>query len=167
VLQNCIAKNNGWRNTDPGRFFMSGFYVHRNANLTGCSAVHNRNAGFYVQGGERIRFDRCSDQGSTYGWLVVKSSHDVVLENCRSDEARVWALWAAYASRITLTDFTQVGAGSARGVQSILGWYKDDGRYGRPVTDSSFEIAASGPAGTAPITREGAGNHYAITAVPA
>jgi hypothetical protein len=167
VLENCIAKNNGWRNTDPERFFMSGFYVHRNANLTGCSAVHNRNAGFYVQGGERIRFDDCSDQNSTYGWLVVKSSHDVVLAGCRADQPRIWALWAAYSSRLTLTDFAQVGAGSARGVQSLLGWYKDDGRYGRPVTDSSFEIAAQGPPGAAPINREGSGNRYAITTLPA
>ncbi|MEN6343623.1 MAG: right-handed parallel beta-helix repeat-containing protein [Methanospirillum sp.] len=167
VLEGCIAKNNGWRNTDPERFFMSGFYVHRNANLTECSAIHNRNAGFYVQGGQNIRFDGCTDRGSTYGWEIVKSSHDVTLAGCRSDQARVWAIWAAYASRISVTNFTQVGAGSARGVQSILGWYKDDARYGRAVTDSSFGIAASGPAGTDPITRDGAGNRYQITALPA
>ena len=166
VLEGCIAKNNGWRNTDPDRFFMSGFYVHRNANLTGCSAVHNRNAGFYVQGGEKIRFDGCSDRNSTYGWMIVKSSHDVTLEGCRSENARIWAIWAAYASRVTVKDFTGTGAGSARGVQSLLGWYRDDPRYGRPVTDSSFEIAASGPAGTAVITREGSGNRYEITALP-
>ena len=167
VLEGCIAKNNGWRNTDPGRFFMSGFYIHRNANLTDCSSIDNRNAGFYVQGGENVRFDGCSDLNSTYGWLIVKSSSRIVLEGCRSDDARVWALWSAYASRITVADFTQVGAGAARGVQSMLGWYRDDARYGRPVTDSSFEIAASGPAGTAPITREGSGNRYTITALSA
>ncbi len=87
VLKGCIAKNNGWRNTDPARFFMSGFYVHRNANLTDCSSVHNRNAGFYVQGGEKLRFDGCSDRNSTYGWMIVKSSHGIVLEGCRSDQA--------------------------------------------------------------------------------
>ena len=167
VLEGCISKNNGWRNTDAGRFFMSGFYVHRNTNLTDCSSVNNRNAGFYVQGGEAIRFDGCSDRNSTYGWVIVKSSHGVVLANCRSDQARVWALWAAYASRISVTDFTQAGAGGARGVQSMLGWYKDDTRYSRAVTDSSFEIAASGPAGAAPIKREGTGNRYEITALPA
>jgi hypothetical protein len=167
VLEGCVAKNNGWRNTDPGRFFMSGFYVHRNANLTDCSSVHNRNAGFYVQGGEAIRFDDCSDRGSTYGWAIVKSSHGVTLAGCRSDQPRIWAIWAAYASRLAVTDFTQAGAGGARGVQSMLGWYKDDARYGRPVTDSSFEITTSGPAGTAPITREGPGNRYEITPRPA
>ena len=87
VLEGCIAKNNGWRNTDPARFFMSGFYVHRNANLTDCSSVHNRNAGFSVQGGEKLRFDGCSDRDSTYGWLIVKSSHGVALAGCRSDQA--------------------------------------------------------------------------------
>ena len=163
-LENCISMDNGWRNTDPGRFFMSGYYVHRNANLTGCRSVHNRNAGFYVQGGTEARFEDCSDEGSTYGWMLVKSTHDVVLDGCRSDDARIWALWAAYASRLAVTDFTQENAGAARGVQSMLGWYRDDGRYERPVTDSSFEIAAAGPAGSAPITREGRGNRYSVTA---
>src|SRR5690606_3688960 len=102
-LENCISMDNGWRNTDPGRFFMSGYYVHRNANLTGCRSVHNRNAGFYVQGGTEVRFEDCSDEGSTYGWMLVKSTHDVVLDGCRSDDARIWALWAAYASRLAVT----------------------------------------------------------------
>jgi hypothetical protein len=167
VFESCIAKNNGWRNTDPDRFFMSGFYVHRNANLTGCSSIHNRNSGFYVQGGETIRFDACTDRGSTYGWMIVKSSHDVVLDGCRSDDAEIWALWSAYASRVTVSDFVQTNAGAARGVQSILGWYRDDPRYERAVTDSSFEIAASGPAGTEAISRAGSGNRYRITTVPA
>ncbi|NLX49290.1 MAG: hypothetical protein GXY82_05350 [Methanospirillum sp.] len=164
VLENCISKNNGWRNTAPGRFFMSGFYVHRNANLTGCQSFHNRNAGFYVQGGEDLLFEDCTDRGSTYGWLIVKASREITLRNCTSDRAGVWALWAAYASRLSIEDFTQTGAGSARGVQSMLGWYKDDPRYSRAVTDSVFRIAASGPAGTVPITREGRGNRYEIEA---
>jgi hypothetical protein len=99
--------------------------------------------------------------------MIVKSSHGVALADCRSADARIWALWAAYASRITVTEFTQQGAGAARGVQSMLGWYRDDPRYGRPVTDSLFEITAIGPSGTAPITREGSGNRYKITVLPA
>ena len=47
-------------------------------------------------------------------------------------------------------------------MQSCLGWYKNDGQYGRPVTDSSFQITAIGPSTLAPITREGSGNRYDI-----
>ncbi len=162
VFKNCIAKNNGWRNTDPARFFMSGFYVHRNAVLQDCRSVHNRNAGFYVQGGSALRYDRCSDVGSTYGWRIGKSSQGIELENCSSRDARVWALWAAYTSRLEVTNFTQTDAGGARGVQSILGWYKDEGRYGRPVTDSFFGITAVGSTALSPITRDGSGNRYEI-----
>jgi len=162
VLRNCITKNNGWRNTDPGRFFMSGFYIHRNAVLQQCRSVNNRNAGYYVQGGSALNFDRCTDEGSTYGWRIGKSSQAIDLVNCSSHNAGVWALWAAYTSRLEVANFTQADAGGARGVQSILGWYKDDGRYGRPVTDSSFGITAVGPSTLAPITRDGSGNRYEV-----
>ncbi|MGD9937602.1 MAG: hypothetical protein AB7S61_09040 [Methanoregulaceae archaeon] len=162
VMTNCVAKNNGWRNTDPGRFFMSGFYVHRNAVLTGCRSIHNRNAGFYVQGGSSLVYDSCTDAGSTYGWRIIKSSQDIELRSCTSSDARTWAIWASYASRLNLANFTQVRTAGARGVQSILGWYKNDGQYGRPVTDSSFQITVIGPSTLAPITREGSGNRYDI-----
>ncbi|HOT94080.1 MAG TPA: right-handed parallel beta-helix repeat-containing protein [Methanoregulaceae archaeon] len=162
VLTNCVAKNNGWRNTDPGRFFLSGFYIHRNAVLSGCRSIHNRNAGFYVQGGSSLLFDRCTDSGSTYGWRIMKSSQEIRLSSCTSSDARAWAIWAAYASRLQVENFTQVRATGARGVQSILGWYKDNARYGRPVTDSTFEITVIGPSPLAPINRDGSGNRFEI-----
>ena len=99
--------------------------------------------------------------------VVGRPLRNGVKSYIRRASIRVWAIWAAYASRLLVTDFTQAGAGSARGTQSMLGWYKDDARYGRAVTDSSFEIRASGPAGSTPITRAGTGNRYEITALSA
>ena len=149
VLEGCIAKNNGWRNTDPDRFFMSGSTSTGTRTSRTAARSTTGTPGSPSRAASKLRFEDCSDRGSTYGWVIVKSSHGIALAGCRSDQARIWALWAAYASRLAVTDFTQTGAGAARGVQSMLGWYRDDPRYGRPVTDSSFEIAASGPADTA------------------
>jgi len=43
---NCVSERNGQRNTDPGRFFMSGYYLSRDTTMTGCTSKDNANAGF-------------------------------------------------------------------------------------------------------------------------
>jgi len=51
-----------------------------------------------------------------------------------------------------------------RGTQSILGWYKDDSRYGLPVTDSHFQINSTNS--TVPIiNKDGGGNTYLLTSL--
>lgn len=47
-----------------------------------------------------------------------------------------------------------------RGMQSALGWYKDEPKYQLPVTNSLFEITAS-PRSLIPILNQvGAGNSF-------
>ena len=66
TLSGCTAERNGQRN--PAAFpyistFLSGFYVHFNAAVTDCISIDNKNAGFYVEGGDSVVFTRCTDTG--------------------------------------------------------------------------------------------------------
>ncbi|WP_158303593.1 right-handed parallel beta-helix repeat-containing protein [Methanosphaerula palustris] len=163
VLQNCLSENNGYRNTNPAHYFMAGYYVHKNTVLTNCRAVHNRNAGYFVQSGSNLTFDRCQDEQSTYGWLVIKSSSGITLSNCTADHPRIWSLWASSTDDLTLNGFTQVSPGGARGTLAMLGWYRDEETYQKPVTHSTFEITTTGGGSLSPITKEGDGNRYTLT----
>ncbi len=176
TLSGCTAERNGQRN--PAQYpyqstFLSGFYVHFNAAVTDCTSIDNKNAGFYVEGGDNVVFTRCTDSGSTYGWKVVKNARNIRLEDCESDGADVWAFWSAYATNITLARFRQADAGGDRGYQSMLGWYYDNPSYQQPVTASSFEItAANSNRSLGIINQAGSGNVYTlrwegdVTAVP-
>ena len=94
--------------------------------MTDCTSIDNKNAGFYVEGGDNVVFTRCTDRDSTYGWKVVKNAKNIRLEDCESYGAEKWALWSAFATNITLARFRQVDAQGDRGYQSILGWYYDN-----------------------------------------
>ncbi len=147
TLSGCTAERNGQRNPAPYPYtstFISGFYVHFNAAVTDCVSINNKNAGFYVEGGDSVVFTRCTDTGSTYGWKVVKNAKNIILEDCTSSEAERWAFWSAYATNITLTGFRSLDAGGDLGVYSDLGWYYNEPAYQQPVTRSSFEISATG-----------------------
>jgi PKD repeat protein len=164
TLTNCVARGNGQRNPATYPYtstFLSGFYVHFNAAVTDCTSIDNRNAGFYVEGGDQVVFTRCTDRNSSYGWKIVKNVHNIRLEDCASYGAEEWALWSSYATNITLADFLQVDAVGGRGYQSMLGWYYDNPLYQQPVTGSSFEITASGNR-SIPIINQPAGNVYTL-----
>ncbi len=167
TLTGCTAERNGQRN--PAAFpyistFLSGFYVHFNAAVTDCVSIDNKNAGFYVEGGDSVVFTRCTDTGSTYGWKVVKNARNIRLEDCESDGAERWAFWSAYATNITLNGFRQIDAGGDRDFQSMLGWYYDVPAYQQPVTQSSFEIAAANSDRTLGIINQaGSGNTYDLS----
>ena len=163
VLQNCLSQNNGYRNTNPAHYFMAGYYVHRNTVLTNCRAIHNRNAGFFVQGGSNLTFEGCGDERSTYGWEVIKSSSGVTLNNCTADHPRIWSLWASSTDDLVLHGFTQISPGGARGTLAMLGWYRDEKKYQKPVTHSTFEIETKGGGSLSPIAKEGEGNRYTLT----
>ncbi len=143
-FRDCISSNNGQRNTYAGHFFMSGYYLSRNTTLTNCTSFNNRNAGFYVHGGQNSSFIRCTDEGSTYGWKVCKDSSDITLVDCQSEDNLRWALWFSYSQRIAVANFRQIAVVGDQGYQNILGWYEDEPRYQQPVNDSSFEITAGG-----------------------
>ncbi len=161
----CIASRNGQRNPAAYPYtstFLSGFYVHFNAVVTDCQSIDNKNAGFYVEGGDQVVFTRCTDRNSTYGWKIVKNARNIRLEDCASYGAEEWALWSAFASNVTLARFRQVDATGGRGYQSILGWYYDNPNYQLPVTGSSFEIMASGNR-SLPIINQPVGNIYQLS----
>jgi len=163
-MEDCVSIGNGHRNTKGYPYtdsFMSGYYVHNDAVLVNCTSENNRNAGFFVHGGRTVTFDRCTDTGSTYGWKVVKDSHDITLKDCATTGNLEWGLWAADADRLVLEGFEQRGVTGKDGYQSMLEWYYGLPQYERPVTDSRFEIAADG---TLPAIKEiGANNIYEVT----
>lgn len=164
TLTRCVASRNGQRNPATYPYtstFLSGFYVHFNAAVTDCQSIDNKNAGFYVEGGDQVVFSRCTDRNSTYGWKIVKSARNIRLEDCASYGAEEWALWSAFASNLTLARFHQVDSVGGRGFQSILGWYYGNPSYELPVTGSTFDITASGNR-SVPIINQPAGNTYLL-----
>ena len=165
TLDNCTSVNNGIRNTNEGKFFLSGYYLSRNTTLTNCISVNNTNAGFYVHGGINSQFINCMDTGSrNAGFFVIKGSSDITIDNCTSINNPRFALWAAFTENLQVKNFSQINVAGdpLLGFQSILGWYKGDSRYGLPVTDSHFEINASGSL-LPIINRAGGGNTYDLT----
>ena len=167
TFQGCTAARNGQRNPKQYPYtstFLSGFYVHFNAAVTDCASVDNKNAGFYVEGGDNVVFTRCTDTGSTYGWKVVKNARNIVLDDCTSAGALEWAFWSAFSRNIQLNGFQSVGAAGGRGYMSMLGWYYDEPAYQFDVTDSHFEITASGgDPSHGIINQAGSGNTYLLT----
>lgn len=163
TLDNCTSVNNGIRNTYEGKFFLSGYYLSRNTTLTNCTSAGNANAGFYVHGGTNSQFINCNDTGSkNSGFFVIKGSSDITIDNCTSASNPRFALWAAFTENLQVKNFRQINVAGDRGTQSILGWYKDDSRYGLPVEGSSFQITSSGSS-LPIINKAGSGNTYDLT----
>jgi len=161
VFRDCASSRNG-RSTYEGAFFCSGYYLSRETTMENCLSSENRNAGFYVHGGENCNFANCQDSDSTYGWKVCKASSDITLTSCKSFNNRRWGLWLSFSKGIRVYGFEQTNTGGDRGYQNILGWYKDEPAYQQPVTDSEFSITAIG--NTMPIVnRAGAGNTYDLS----
>jgi hypothetical protein len=158
VLTDCLSTNNGQRNTNEGdftvqppvaaHFYMAGYTIAMGTTLNNCRSINNRNYGFYdEQNGDNV-FNGCIDEGSGYGWKLCKGVEDVQLNNCTSVDAQHWALWIAYARNIQVRGFQQYNAVGRTDispqVQSILGYYKGESAYEKPVTGSYFDITAQG-----------------------
>jgi PKD repeat protein len=163
VFRDCTSTGNGQRNTYTNHIFMSGYYLSRDTHLYDCNANRNRNAGYDVCNGADCSFTRCTDDGSTCGWQVCRWSTGIGLFDCASRNNPRWALWLSFAELITVENFHQSGVVGDRGYQSMLGWYYDNPNYQKPVTDSSFEIAASGDRSLGIINQEGGGNTYRLS----
>ncbi|ACL17071.1 PKD domain-containing protein [Methanosphaerula palustris] len=167
IMTDCVSRDNGQRN--PQQFpyhdtFLSGYFVHFNAVLTNCISENNKNAGYFVQGGNNVVFNGCTDTGSTYGWKIVKAASDITLNNCTTSDNLFWGLWSAFADHIVLNHFSQNNIGGNLNYQSMLGWYYDEEAYQYPVTDSSFNITAYGNNTSLPIiNQEGQGNTYSLS----
>jgi PKD repeat protein len=158
TLIDCISEENGWRNTNlgdftvtppvPAHFYMAGYTIAKGTVLVNCRSVHNRNYGFYDEQGGDNTFISCSDVRSGYGWKICKNFDDVTLIDCAAIEPAQWALWAAWGNRLQVNSFHQYDASGRTDVtprvQSILGWYKGEAAYEKPVTNSFFEITAHG-----------------------
>jgi hypothetical protein len=160
-MQDCVSIGNGRRNAKPYPYtetFSSGYYVHNNAVLVNCTSEKNKNAGFFVHGGENVTFDRCTDTGSTYGFKIVKDSQKVALRNCKTADNLEWGIWSAWTNGLTVTGFTQTNVTGKDGFQSMLGWYYGNANYEKPVSNSRFEITADG---RLPVLNEaGSNNRY-------
>lgn len=166
TLDNCTSIDNG-RSKYPSKFFLSGYYLSRNTTLTNCFAANNTNAGFYVHGGNNADFENCTAVNNTKaGFLVIKGSSDITINNCIARDSPGYALWAAFTDNLQVKNFLQDnvtgGTGLRTQTQSILGWYKDDSRYGLPVTNSHFQINSTNSNVTI-INRAGGGNTYDLT----
>ncbi|NLX49661.1 MAG: hypothetical protein GXY82_07325 [Methanospirillum sp.] len=163
-MEDCVSVENGRRNTKGYPYtdtFQSGYYVHRDAVLVNCSSADNRNAGFFVHEGSNVTFSGCTDDGSTYGWKVVKNSRDVTLRDCETKNNLEWGLWGAWTDGLVLESFVQRNVTGKDGYQSILGWYYGNDKFEKPVTNSRFVIAADG---TLPAINEaGENNVYEVT----
>jgi hypothetical protein len=158
VMTDCLSTNNGQRNTNdgdftvqppvPAHFYMAGYTVAMGTTLNNCRSINNRNYGFYdEQDGDNI-FNGCTDIGSGYGWKLCKDVEDVQLNDCISVDAQHWALWIAYARNIQVRGFEQYDTAGRTDispqVQSMLGYYKGESAYEKPVTGSYFDITAHG-----------------------
>jgi hypothetical protein len=163
-MEDCVSIGNGRRNTKGYPYtetFQSGYYVHNNAVVINCTSENNRNAGFFVQGGRNVTFERCTDRGSTYGWKVVKDSQGVALDDCATSSNLEWGIWSAYTDDLIVKSFEQRNVTGKDGYQSMLGWYYGNPDYEKPVTNSLLEIAADG---TLPaVNQAGTGNQYEVT----
>jgi hypothetical protein len=179
-LIDCVSEENGWRNTNqgdetaeppvPAAFYMAGYTFAQGTHLENCRSVHNRNYGFYEEQDGNNLLEGCVDIGSGYGYKFCKNADDIALVDCVSVDPENWAVWAAWANNLRLEGFHQYNAtGRADAgprTQSVLGWYKGEAAYERPVTNSRFEITAHG-GGDLPILNtgdaynpDGSGNTY-------
>jgi hypothetical protein len=164
VLNNCISRNNGQRNPAQAPYhdvFVSGYYIHRNAVLNNCISVNNKNAGFFVHDGLNTVFNNCVDQGSSYGFKIVKGCADITLNDCQARNNKDWALWTAFTKNLQVKNFFQANAGGKSGYQDNLGYYYGEPQYELPVEGSSFDITAYGS--SLPIlNQDGSGNTYSL-----
>lgn len=93
-MVNCTAVGNGWRNTEPTRFYMSGFYLSEGVTVERCLSINNKNNGFWIwQCAKNVLIKDCEDIGSDIAFQV-RSGQNLRLQNCVSREARTYGLYS-------------------------------------------------------------------------
>jgi hypothetical protein len=165
-VTNCTAVNNGWRNTDPGRFYMSGFYLSEGVTVERCRAVNNKNNGFWVwQCAKNVLIRNCEDIGSDFSFQV-RSGSNIRLEGCVSRQARTYALYA-WGTVGQVLEVAVVDPCRDEGYISI-GKRLDHPEENWGCFRTTFDIAVSGaPVQEALDHNEGSGNAISLRAVNA
>lgn len=165
-MANCTAVNNGWRNTDPGRFYMSGFYLSEGVTVERCRAVNNKNNGFWVwQCAKNVLIRNCEDIGSDFSFQV-RSGSNIRLDGCVSRQARTYALYA-WGTVGQVLEVAVVDPCRDEGYISI-GKRLDHPGENWGCFRTTFDIAVSGaPVQEALDHNEGSGNAISLRAVNA
>ena len=142
-VTNCVSANNGWRNTEPTRFYMSGFYLSCGVTLSNCVAINNRKNGFWIwQGAEDVVLKSCIDSGSDYGFQL-RTGQRLRLENCFSKSARTYGLYMWGSEGAVITNFQLINPRKSTGCVSI-GLREDHPEQWWPVRDSRIELRTTG-----------------------
>ncbi len=142
-VTNCVSANNGWRNTEPTRFYLSGFYLSSGVTLSNCVAINNRKNGFWVwQCAEDVVLKSCIDSGSDYGFQL-RTGQRLRLENCFSKSARTYGLYMWGSDGAVVSNFQLINPRKTTGCISI-GLREDHPEEWWPVRDSTIEIRTSG-----------------------
>lgn len=143
IMRDCIARNNGQKpdtfyNYDEdtyGAHFGAGYLIQGDVDLVNCVAEGNQNAGYAC--GPGVRLLRCSDTGSEVGFRLV-DTRTVVLEDCQSRDAQMYAVYAMQARDITVRNFSMIDPAGNGEQCTILG------SAAFPVVNSTFDISSSG-----------------------
>jgi hypothetical protein len=143
VMTNCVSVNNGWRNTDATRFYLTGFYLSCGVTLNNCVAINNKNNGFWVwQSAQDVILNNCSDDGSNYAFQF-RTGSNIKLNNCVSKNARTYGIYAWGSDGVVVKNFKLINPKQSTGSIS-LGLREDHPNDPWPVTDCTFEIYVSG-----------------------
>ena len=142
-VNNCVAVNNGWRNTEPTRFYMTGYYLSSGVTLNNCVALNSRNNGFWVwQSAKDVVLNSCTDDGSDKSFQV-RSGTNLRFNNCVSKNARTHALYAWGSSDVVFSNFRIVNPKKSSGAVS-LGLREDHPNDPWPVRGCTFDILLTG-----------------------
>ena len=142
-VSNCVAVNNGWRNTEPTRFYMTGYYLSCGVTLTNCVSINSKNNGFWVwQGAKDVILNGCTDDGSDKAFQV-RTGSNLKFNNCISKNPRTYALYMWGSSGVVFDNFKIYNPKKSSGAVS-LGLREDHPNDPWPVTGCTLEILLSG-----------------------
>ena len=142
-VTNCKAVNNGWRNTEPTRFYMTGYYLSCGVTLNNCQSKNNKNNGFWIwQGAKDVILNSCTDEGSDKSFQV-RTGTNLKFNKCVAMNSRTYALYAWGTSGAVFDDFRIVNPKKTSGAVS-LGLREDHPNDPWPVTGCKIEILLTG-----------------------
>lgn len=143
VMTNCVSVNNGWRNTDPTRFYLTGYYLSCGVTLNNCVAINNKNNGFWVwQSAQDVILNSCTDDGSNYAFQF-RTGSNIQLNNCVSKNARTYGIYAWGSDGAKVKNFKLINPKKSTGSIS-LGLREDHPNDPWPVRNCVFEIYVTG-----------------------
>jgi hypothetical protein len=102
IVRNCVSINNGQKKTQEPPKYAAGFLGGSpTMQYIDCTSQGNR-VGYYLLSGATVI--RCKDTGSTYGFRTT-DFYNIVLTDCWSDQAGVWAFYGLNSHDVTATNF--------------------------------------------------------------